>query len=191
MLSCPVYATSDARIKRAVELGMCSSCSSLKHKRGDAICLGTQMKLKYPCNLCPFGRNQPHITAFHTNENVTINNHCIISQYTQDECTDYGTLLPSITVDLYYGSKRISCVRTLLDSGSTSNYIAPQVRDKLTKNVNESNTTIYNVHTYLGSESRSYQDFICNVIVGNSNMVATKFLVNENFSLDYEPCGVK
>src|ERR1700755_263464 len=207
MSSCTVYSSPASRKERCIEIELCSSCSSTKHKSKQ--CPAKRYGLSRPCFYC---KSKKHISALCSSENGkrkstqhrrtddTPTPSSSLAQTGEDEsqrnhlCINTGTtpsgnILPTISLKVKRGNK-IQEIRALLDFGSQRSYFKGSVMEKLGVNIASlprQNTT---VKTFLGEQTRTMYsiDLELNLCCGSYTKIPA--LVDPSLDVGFEVKGL-
>ncbi|KAL7630189.1 UNVERIFIED_CONTAM: hypothetical protein RMT77_019672 [Armadillidium vulgare] len=208
MSSCTVYSSPASRKERCIEIELCSSCSSTKHKSKQ--CPAKRYGLSHHCFYC---KSKKHISALCTSEtngkrkstqhrrtDDTPTPSSSLAQTGEEESqqshlcintgsTPSGNILPTISLKVKRGNK-IQEIRALLDFGSQRSYFKGSVMEKLGVNIASlprQNTT---VKTFLGEQTRTIYsiDLELNLCCGSYTKIPA--LVDPNLDVGFEVKGL-
>lgn len=169
MLNCRKYCTHDTRVKRCVELGLCSGCTSRQHSVKDC------KPLNFKCNVCA---GNSHIAALCSKYIPKIEaNFCINASNNSGQTF----LLPVIKVEIGFGTNKVA-VNCLYDCGSQRSYLSNKVLHSI--NVKEQeNKTSYHINTFINDGPKSLSEICLSVKLPDvAKPVSLPFFVCDSFN---------
>ena len=168
MSQCEKYPSYSKRVKRCIELGICSICSSFKHLKDE--CPAPEKGLSRPCfhcqskghidPLCPSsnrtsGAATPRSRSNSNTEEGPLdqvkNDLHYLSMSAGNDLSDQ--ILPTMTLKVRKGKKTVP-VRILLDLGSQRTYFHSNVLKNLGVDSKSFMTVRNTVKTFIGEEER-------------------------------------
>ena len=177
MLGCTKYETVKDRQKRCTTLGLCSSCTSSKHKIDQ--CPGKDNKLTFPCNKC---KRHEHIAALCPNVRTgeTSSHLCVNVQNFQDPFQPY--LLPVMSFK-FHGVNTSRTVRCLIDTGSQRSYLSSKVATDLRGHMGMPSAS-YELTTFLGASERNFGECLMYVSIPGGRKFPVAILSVPDFDIN-------